>query len=72
VDGVLVEADSVGAWGATLQRCSDDRGLVERLQRGVRPPRTMDDVADDMAALYRCLPRRHAAGRRAAAGAPCT
>ena len=55
MDGILIEADSVGAWSATLQRFCDDRGLVEHLRRSIRHPRTMDDVADDMVALYHRL-----------------
>jgi len=66
MDGILIEADSVGAWSATLQRLCDDRALVERLRWNIRYPRTMDDVADDMIALYHRLPARRAVERRTA------
>ena len=53
VDGLLVRPhDSLQAWTAALQRCVRQRGLVDGLRRGVRPPRTMACVADDMLALY--------------------
>jgi glycosyltransferase involved in cell wall biosynthesis len=58
VDGVLLEAGSVTAWIEGIRRLDDDRAMLERLRRGVRPPRTMDDVADDMMTVYRRLPGR--------------
>jgi len=60
VDGILVEAESVAAWTEGIRRLDDDRAMLERLHRGVRPPRTMDDVADDMLAVYQRLPGRRA------------
>jgi hypothetical protein len=35
-----------------LKRCVEDRGLLRRLRRGVRPPRSMADVADEMMSVY--------------------
>ena len=35
-----------------------DRRLVANLTAGVRPPRSMSDVARDMRALYESLPGR--------------
>jgi glycosyltransferase involved in cell wall biosynthesis len=61
IDGMLVEAESVAAWTETIRRLDEDRPMLERLRRGVRTPRTMDDVADDMMAVYRRLPGRRAA-----------
>ena len=49
VDGLLVEP---AAWATTLQRCATDRDLLPRLRAGIRPPRTMATVADEMLALY--------------------
>ena len=61
IDGILVEAESLAAWTEGIQRLDEDRAMLERLRRGVRPPRTMADVADDMMTVYRRLPGRWAA-----------
>ncbi|NJK59953.1 MAG: glycosyltransferase family 4 protein [Oscillatoriales cyanobacterium SM2_1_8] len=55
-DGVLVPnyADPV-AWAQVLTELSLDRDRLERLRAGVRSPRTMDDVAREMVALYGSL-----------------
>ena len=53
VDGLLVDPDSPSMWRTTLQRVCDDPGLANRLRQGIRPVRTMDDVARDMVSLYR-------------------
>jgi glycosyltransferase involved in cell wall biosynthesis len=56
VDGLLIRPyDSVEAWSAALRRCVAENGLMARLRLGVRAPRSMDDVADEMVALYRNL-----------------
>jgi glycosyltransferase involved in cell wall biosynthesis len=52
VDGLLVEAESVDAWSAALSQLASDPRLVQRLRAGVRPPRPMTSVADDMLSLY--------------------
>lgn len=57
-DGLLVEATDVAAWAAAMMRISTEDGLVERLRRGVRPPRTMDTVAGEMLELYEKLARQ--------------
>jgi glycosyltransferase involved in cell wall biosynthesis len=57
-DGLLVEATDVAAWTAAMIRISTEDGLVERLRRGVRPPRTMDTVAGEMLELYEKLARQ--------------
>jgi glycosyltransferase involved in cell wall biosynthesis len=55
VDGVLVQSDDVNAWSAAILKLARNRALIEELKRNIRSPRTMDDVAHDMAALYgRC------------------
>lgn len=52
VNGILVEPDSVEAWIRAIRRCYEDRALLERLQRGIRPPREMRAAAQDMLRLY--------------------
>ena len=53
-DGLLVRPyDSVDSWATTLQRCAADPALIERLHRGVQPPRSTGEVAAEMDALYR-------------------
>ncbi len=52
VNGMLVEADSAEAWSQAIRRCFEDRGLLERLSRGIQPPRTMGEVAHEMRLLY--------------------
>jgi glycosyltransferase involved in cell wall biosynthesis len=67
VDGLLVRPhDSPVAWGEALRRLVTDAQLLPALRRGVRPPRSMADVAADMTAIYRELGAR-AQGRRAEA-----
>jgi glycosyltransferase involved in cell wall biosynthesis len=52
VDGLLVRGESVDEWREALERVARDRELLSRLRRGIRPPRSMADVADDMMAIY--------------------
>ena len=52
VDGLLVEPESIDAWATALRQLATDPALLERLRTGVRPPRPMTDVADDMLSLY--------------------
>jgi glycosyltransferase involved in cell wall biosynthesis len=52
VNGVLVEPGSVLGWTDALRRLSEDRALLERLRANLKPPRTMEAVADDMNAVY--------------------
>ncbi len=53
VDGLLVDAKSVIAWRQTLHRCTQDRDLLPRLEGGIRPPRTMMDVVNELSLVYR-------------------
>jgi len=55
VDGLLVEPSSVSEWTAALSRLTRGPDLLERLQNGVKPPRTMGAVAADMLSLYEKL-----------------
>jgi glycosyltransferase involved in cell wall biosynthesis len=52
IDGWLVPAADVRAWTGALLQLAGNRKLVARLQEGIRPVRTMDDVASDMVTLY--------------------
>lgn len=51
-DGLLVEPGSVQAWQNALRRVVREHGLLEQLRSGVRPPREMTVVADEMTAIY--------------------
>jgi glycosyltransferase involved in cell wall biosynthesis len=52
-NGLLVDAENIHAWVEALHRCTEDRGLLTRLKKGIESPRSMTDVARDMAQLYR-------------------
>ena len=52
VDGLLVEPDSVQDWSQTVQRCCEDPVLLTQLRDGIRPPRGMDIVAQEMMTIY--------------------
>jgi glycosyltransferase involved in cell wall biosynthesis len=58
VNGLLVEPDSPEAWCRTFRRFLEDRGLLAQLQAGIRPPRGMQEVAEEMLALYAMLVKR--------------
>lgn len=55
VNGLLVEPDSLKAWSETFQRLVEDRTLLARLRAGIRPPRTMREVAGEMLRIYEAL-----------------
>ena len=58
-NGWLVSYADVDAWTSALRRVVRDRTLLARLRADVRPPRSTDDVARDMASLYESIaPRR--------------
>jgi glycosyltransferase involved in cell wall biosynthesis len=53
VNGQLVAPGDVEQWSAALARAAaDPAGTIDRWRRGVRPPRTMDEIAADYIALY--------------------
>jgi glycosyltransferase involved in cell wall biosynthesis len=52
-NGLLVHFDDVPGWTAALRRCAEDRQLLSKLREGVKQPRSMADVARDMARMYR-------------------
>ena len=60
VNGLLVAARDAGAWAAALERLGREPELLKRLRAGIRPPRTMAMVADEMMELYRRFPVRRA------------
>jgi len=53
VDGWLLPFDDSGAWAAAMRETALDRTQLERRRANVKVTRTMDDVAAEMAALYR-------------------
>jgi glycosyltransferase involved in cell wall biosynthesis len=61
VDGLLVSPDDVQAWAGAIVHLANRPDLVSRLRSRVRSPRTVRDVATDMAGLYRDLlrPRKY-------------
>jgi glycosyltransferase involved in cell wall biosynthesis len=52
VDGLLIEPKSIQEWASALAVLSGNRGLVGRLRDGIRPQRTMRDVAREIYAIY--------------------
>jgi glycosyltransferase involved in cell wall biosynthesis len=52
-NGLLVDFEDVRAWTDALRRCAGDRTLLGTLRAGVRQPRSMVDVALEMARMYR-------------------
>jgi glycosyltransferase involved in cell wall biosynthesis len=55
VDGLLIPPDNPGAWASAIAGLAASPERVARLRAGIRKPRTMDDVAHDMAGVYRTL-----------------
>lgn len=53
VNGILVEASCIKAWGQQLQFLCDNREQLGRLQSGITPPPTMEMVAQKMKLIYR-------------------
>jgi glycosyltransferase involved in cell wall biosynthesis len=52
VDGLLLPPGDAEVWSQTLATLAKDRERVARLRAGVRPPRTINDVAREMVMLY--------------------
>lgn len=55
VDGLLLPPGDIPAWTEAITRFVQAQTLRERLTKGVRPPRTTAQVADDMMTLYHGL-----------------
>jgi glycosyltransferase involved in cell wall biosynthesis len=53
IDGWLLPFNDPGAWARAMQEAALDRAMLARLAANIGKIRTMGDVADDMAALYR-------------------
>jgi glycosyltransferase involved in cell wall biosynthesis len=51
-NGLLVEPNDPQAWTATLERLTSDKQLLQQLRVGIRPPRSMANVAAEMLDLY--------------------
>jgi glycosyltransferase involved in cell wall biosynthesis len=67
-DGLLVgPAESAAAWADALGRLAREPETLARLRAGIRPPRTVGQVAEHMRALYASLVARAPAPRRATA-----
>jgi glycosyltransferase involved in cell wall biosynthesis len=54
-NGLLVDPANPSAWGTALARLCNEPGLLAALRAGVRPSRTMDEVAAEMLRVYRGL-----------------
>lgn len=52
-NGILLEPGNVVAWADAFKRCAQDRSFLASLRYGVKEPRRMGAVADEMAKLYR-------------------
>jgi glycosyltransferase involved in cell wall biosynthesis len=52
-DGLLVPAADISAWTNALLQLAENGRLLARLEKGIRPIRTMADVASDVATIYR-------------------
>jgi glycosyltransferase involved in cell wall biosynthesis len=59
VDGLLVEPRSVDSWTRALERLCHDASLLAALRNGIRPPRSIADVAADISKLYARLLDQH-------------
>jgi glycosyltransferase involved in cell wall biosynthesis len=56
-DGILVPPESTAAWAGAILDLANRPAEVARLQKSIRPPRTIDAVAGEMAEVYRSLGR---------------
>jgi glycosyltransferase involved in cell wall biosynthesis len=66
VNGLLVAPDSQDAWVQGLRKLCEDKNMLMRLRAGIRQPRSMGVVAEEMLGLYRSL--LHARGSVRPAG----
>ena len=55
IDGVLVPPERPAEWAAAILDLAKRPAEIARLRAGIRPPRTIDAVADEMAEIYRSL-----------------
>jgi glycosyltransferase involved in cell wall biosynthesis len=54
-NGVLVPHDDVEAWATAMVQLATNPGFLERIRQGIGPVRTMSEVGQEMATLYRQL-----------------
>ena len=52
VDGVLVAPGEPKAWAAAIAALCADPAIIEMLRKGISPPRSIADAAEDMAQIY--------------------
>jgi glycosyltransferase involved in cell wall biosynthesis len=52
INGLLIPESTTAAWASALARLSLDRSLLPKLQSGINPPRSMGDIAQEMARVY--------------------
>jgi glycosyltransferase involved in cell wall biosynthesis len=55
IDGVLVPPEKPAAWASAILGLVNSPAEAARLRAGIRPPRTIDAVAGEMAEIYRSL-----------------
>ncbi len=60
VDGLLVEPRSIDGWAGAIQAVCADPALLPKLRSGIRPPRSVSAVADEMQEQYAALLRNRA------------
>jgi glycosyltransferase involved in cell wall biosynthesis len=53
LDGILLPPDVAPAWATAIAGLAERPSELAKLRAGIRPPRTIDDVASEMIALYR-------------------
>ena len=54
-DGILVPPERPAAWAGAILDLANRPAEIARLRKGIRPPRTIDAVAGEMAEVYRSL-----------------
>jgi hypothetical protein len=52
VNGLLFERGDVTELAEQLRRLTGDRALMEKLRQGIRPVRSIEDEADELAQFY--------------------
>jgi len=63
-DGLLFAPGSATDLARVIGRLAADRSLVEKLSRGTRPQKSVEENVEELERLYAgCLARRHAPGR---------
>jgi glycosyltransferase involved in cell wall biosynthesis len=52
IDGLLVRPDDAAGWAAAIATFAENRNLIREMRSRITTPRSMKNVADDMAAVY--------------------